>query len=828
MPAPPLSPVLCCSASFALPQCARSIDVDPSIIWQVDALLSSRRGPRIERDFCASSAADSFTIFEPLALYDDLASFNGLFMHNFNLMPAVIAAAASHKAFGVFVVPVLPGCGPRLQRRAKSKAKLRPPAPWFDFLLSHSLLHFELPRAAFSGPGAQLGRSCGVLAVFAQFGVNGPIKAASGACKEKSFVLHCIPSWPPSRRLQAVAQMWPRCSPLADAVAPSRADDDSPAVPLLSVPPLSPPMVPPASPWCASVVESAADYPFPRVFKLALEVTRGVLDPFVGQRSHPVPQQPRRFSEAENHVARAKFVDARDKRGNVDGPRSARPFPNTRDMPWGIEPGKAYALVPKIRVTTDAAALGLATRSVNMLTWCPHMRRVHLMAYMLRDMVAWLGRGASVSCLDIPKCFRANKSSPSLFHLFVYRTVTEEFGVEFWTDMANTFGWVASEWGWQCCLAIIEWRMYKVGVRREFAFVDNFFCFHRPPTGAASVRSRFVAPLPPSSPVDLSPVGEADRVDAVIASFGLGSHEHQRVVTTFTGLGWEWSWDHPGEWPEAMVCEERKYVYYLYLFGAWASAVSITVAELQKAVGIMSWLRAGFPVGVASMTAIAKLATEGVGICRRHGLNRRLKTMKVTPEVKSAFAFWVARLSRWDRVCPIVMGFGPCSLPELRGWVDACSWNEKLPSGQRGGCGGVFFDMASSSLVGFAHEWTGDERGAAKRVLRESVPYYEALGIEWWLRLYVKACRAKRLLLATDSATVMQAVQRGFSGERLLGLVVESVRMSLADHFVSMRLRAIVGDRFNEVADLLSHGLIREACGAALRLFGVRLIVSRV
>ena len=41
-------------------------------------------------------------------------------------------------------------------------------------------------------------------------------------------------------------------------------------------------------------------------------------------------------------------------------------------------------------------------------------------------------------------------------------------------------------------------------------------------------------------------------------------------------------------------------------------------------------------------------------------------------------------------------------------------------------------------------------------MVRDSVPFYEALVAQWWLRLYAKACRAKRLLLATDSVGLMK------------------------------------------------------------------------
>ena len=208
----------------------------------------SRRGPRLERDVFASSAADSFTLFYKLKPYDDLASFSSLFMHDFDVMPAVIAAAASHHAFGLFIVPVLPGAAPFIQKRAKTLAKTRAPEPWYEFLLRHSTIHFNLPRSAFRGRGARFGGSSGIVAVFAQFGVNGRVKPSLGACKERSFVVRAVHGWPPERALQPVPQMWPRCSPLADQVGPKLSDDDAPAVPCYPPAVLNPPMHSPRLP----------------------------------------------------------------------------------------------------------------------------------------------------------------------------------------------------------------------------------------------------------------------------------------------------------------------------------------------------------------------------------------------------------------------------------------------------------------------------------------------------------------------------------------------------------------------------------------------------
>lgn len=810
---------------FPLPSRPRAIDVHPSIIHAIDALVFARRGPRLDLDVFAKSADDAFCFFYELRAFDDLASFNGLYMHDFNLMPEIIAAAASHQAFGVFIVPVLPDRAPFILPPAKSSAKAKPAVPWFNFLMQHSLLSFNLSRAAFAGAGSALGCPSGVVAVLAQFGRNGRFKTAKGACKEKSFSVSVVPGWPPTRQLQPVAHMWPRCSPLADSVAPSPALDDSPPVPQWPVPADAAPVVFPSSPWNAVWVRRVcADYPFPRVFNLAVSVMEKTLDPFVGQRDFPVLQEARSMSEEDKLVARGKMV-ASVERGNMDGPRSYRVFPNARDLPFGLQLKHRYIISDERRLTSDASAQWLATASINKLTWSPHMRRVHAASSQIRDMMAWVGCKGSMSLLDIPKAFRAVKLNPKLAHLFVYNVITEAFGSEFFCDLADPFGWIASEWGWQCCLAMMEWIFYKSGVRNWLAFVDNLFFFHLPLVDdrePSVTMSRCPSRLP-SSP---SPLQEGVVIDSIIDAMGLGRHEQEYDTPVFSGLGWDWSWIHQGEWPCVMICQEDKYNFYLVLFRKWSTATKMSVKELEQAVGIMSWLIAGFPCGAANITAIAVLKSKGKRICQRFGQNPHFVSLDIDGEIQACFAFWAARFASWDRICPVVMGFGPCSRAQARGWVDACTWRPHLPAGQRGGCGGVFFDVERNILLGFAHEWTLAERGLALREVRESSTFYEALGIEMWLSLYGVRCRARRTLLATDSDAAMLAMKRAYSDCGCLNEVVGRIRAIVAAEFLTLRLRSVIGVRFNIIADHLSHGRVSEATDLAWRLFGLRMVVS--
>ena len=92
----------------APPRSRDAFDVDPSIIYQVDALTFACRGVRPDIDFFADEDS-SFCEFRPWSPFDDLASFTALFLHEFKFLPAAVAAAATHRALAFFVVPVQPG-----------------------------------------------------------------------------------------------------------------------------------------------------------------------------------------------------------------------------------------------------------------------------------------------------------------------------------------------------------------------------------------------------------------------------------------------------------------------------------------------------------------------------------------------------------------------------------------------------------------------------------------------------------------------------------------------------------------------------------------------
>jgi hypothetical protein len=82
----------------------RLMDIDPSIVQQLDGALFTLFGTRIECDFLANDATDTFCAYFGRQQNTSMASAVGLYLHDQTFMPQVVAAALTHQACGVFIV----------------------------------------------------------------------------------------------------------------------------------------------------------------------------------------------------------------------------------------------------------------------------------------------------------------------------------------------------------------------------------------------------------------------------------------------------------------------------------------------------------------------------------------------------------------------------------------------------------------------------------------------------------------------------------------------------------------------------------------------------
>jgi len=171
--------------------------MDFSIVSQIDGLSAKclGQGARIERDVMATSAATAVCHVYGTSKWMSTGAFCGLYLCDFKYMPIVVATVASHRGYGVFIVPKFPGCRPAISvvKKNKDGTGVVRRYGWYDYLRSRALLTFELPRGTFTTPtGSPVRHPFGVQAIVAQFGQNGRFKAVPRP--EHHFRLQLIPA----------------------------------------------------------------------------------------------------------------------------------------------------------------------------------------------------------------------------------------------------------------------------------------------------------------------------------------------------------------------------------------------------------------------------------------------------------------------------------------------------------------------------------------------------------------------------------------------------------------------------------------------------------
>ena len=79
-----------------------------------------------------------------------------------------------------------------------------------------------------------------------------------------------------------------------------------------------------------------------------------------------------------------------------------------------------------------------------------------------------------------------------------------------------------------------------------------------------------------------------------------------------------------------------------------------------------------------------------------------------------------------------------------------------------------------------------------------------------------------------DADTAMLALNKAFSADPKMMSLICRFRLCVARGFIVMRVRSIMGDLFNPIADHLSHGREQEAVDEAWESFHRRLDVVHI
>lgn len=762
----------------------RSATVDFSIISQIDGLLYSLLGLRLERDVYAPSAAASVTPLFGRSTFESCSSFVGLYWADPHHMHAAVCMAHMHHACGVFIVPVWP-------RHPHAKPLKKKEAPtkrnWFRFLMKHSLLTIRLPTDAFSVNGQPARYRHGMQAVFASFNFIGTFK--SKRRPEKVFSIRVVPELvSPSGKLGVTPVLLTQESPMAAERSP-RADADSA--------PCSGPAPdveaefdaqPMPSTWNVGLFRRwAADYPHKAIAKHAIAAITDGIDPFMGDINKTVDWPRRPLSDPHAELARAQLMaDVQLKR--AWGPSKLPPFKYFRICPQFDVPKKKHdPSNTAVRMVCNFSK-GNA-QSVNMICSSPFLVGFHCSPMHIRDKIASIGPGVRAWTADIPSCFRNQRVNKRLWPLFVYEIITQAHGKEFFVDLATPFGWTPSEWSWQCVLAILLWRFRVINLEEMLGYVDNFFLF-----------------VPPSLNFKMM----CSKAEKVFSDIGAPLHERM-VGSFFKGLGWEWDLVRM-----LMICPQDKFDILCGYLAEWHGQKQLSLAAVERAVGLFQWLSAGFPIGKPDVAHLIHIRTIGQAIRARKGTSPKDIILDLTPEALATVDLWATAFPAWNRECPIVQHFGPTASWSILGRVDSSTeW----------GCGGIFFD--GSRLVGFLHKWDFDDDERAFVAERKSTGVLEAQGAFLWLSRFGSRCKGLRVLLELDNSSAVLAMDKGYSPTLHMMHFVSAARKVAIDCHIVLRVRHIVGRIFNQIADALSHNNVGKARCLALQQFGLPLLLEQ-
>jgi hypothetical protein len=729
-----------------LPATSRSIQMHFSLVSQIDGLCYKCRGPgaRISRDTLAPSADSAVCHVFGHEPWMSTGSCCGFYFCDFAFMPSVVAKVASDRGYGIFVVPVLPRAKPAIAVLQKGDlAGQWRYYGWFDYLMSKALLVLHLPNDAFLDlKGSPVRHPFGVLAVLAQFGHNGRMKALPRP--EHQFTLSVIPALT-GTKLDVRPKLTHRVSPIAWNVVPKARDDILPASPRFVVAEGVVSPAPLQSRWTSVITEFkdlASDFPCQHVAKLAVECLTDGVNTYKGTLDKPVlHKEPRRRNNVEELAKRATIM----KEVSTDPQRIAGPFPSCPYETARVCPTDTREKDPydpesdRLRLISDfsRAPKGLATGSTNALCWSPRLLSYHATADHIRDTLAWLflcfGAGIVAWTADIPSCFRLNHLNATLLSLFVYKVVTEEHGTEWFADLATPFGWTPAEWGWQCILALILWALHKAALDAMIAYVDNFFLLAHPSSPGTDVPALF------------------GLAEAVFKRLNIPLHERMSG-TKFKGLGWMWDTSSATE-PPSMICADDKHAHLCRQLPTWAAATELTVQEVESIIGFLTWISAGFHIGRPHMSALrSELASHNVKAesCQYN----HKKKMPLGKRSREALYFWNKFIPKWDKRCQVYLDFGPMAAPQVLWRVDASTeW----------GCGAFMWPIGEASGFYILHEWTGAERDEAFVVERVSTGILEAMAAVRCAKAFAKLCAGKRVLMEMDNEALAHGIRKYYS-----------------------------------------------------------------
>ena len=808
----------------------RSVKLEPSYLSDIDGFMAALVGWRVEKDLFAHSQSSSMCEVYGLCPYEWLGSVLGLYLCDIERAPEAVALAVSFDACGVFLVPA---------RRPEHRS--RPPfvrrrdgseVPWYDMLMKHSVLTFDIPASAVSGTKVT-GSFMAVLANFDASRTNFVVK--SNRRKEKHFELA---AWPDCQtKLGICPELRHRMSPLPADQAPSLAKDTVKAAPPFVVPPGLVPPKPAPTLWKMDEVRRlTTDFPDKKVRNRSLAYMEGKYNGFKGSLKKAVVRERPPMSEEKTKILYELYLKLIAK-GSMWGPSNYCPFMYAW-LYWSD-------IAPKHKhrpLCTDMRPIAnLSTgrpNSPNDLSESERWITCHHSPFRLCDEVVYMYTMAVRMMLtlfvaegDIPAAFKMNPIPEELLPIFATRLWLGGRW-KYFCDQASVFGYVNAESGFQAALALLIWICRKFRVRW---YVDNYWYF--------------------ALGEDIQKFEKEYAVfKELLSSVGVDVHQENPGRQTFKGLGWIYHLAHKGpDGPLMLECEADKKESYRVFLLTCQNKDKLDLVRVRKAVGIMQYISYGFRVGRAHIAPLIALRTTLEGMLARRGGSPAKLFGKVDARVHEAVNFFVSMFEGWDGLCPILMGFGPCAPIEARGWHDASTTHGRV--------GGLLLIESTQQLIGFSRKFSDkdkrslrererqskalrigkmshrerEERAEASRKRKRegagdddetapSSPAHELIGQRIWLQMCGGRCARLRLLLEGDCRPAVQAFKKAFSSKSDMMAPLRASRILTARHNLCLRVCHVRREWGPlQIADLLSRNEVEKARCLAKDIFGLDL-----
>ena len=752
---------LCCLP--AIPHSMARPTLHFSLIAQMDGILYKELKVRPEVDVLATSVSQAVSPHWGVPTNGvPLGAIEGLYWGPATAMPAVVAAVASQHGRGLFVLsPPSKGAGishlvGNILGSNSGAAKARR-SPWFDFLMQNCKMRFS-----FAGNPLLVG-------VYADFIHHRTLRAPPRLLR--AYELAIVPSFGSACTLGPVPDVLSRATvELPDVrkqvIETTAREPDFAGAPY---PPRPPPV---KTTWNVKRFRQiAATHPDTTIRTLAIEAVANELNPrFLGDRGRAVrAKNSRSICGKEARVEAHLLAEA--KLGHVWGPLEWCPFTHARICRLSVvDKNKWDVMCNKFRLISDYSHGGKF--SVNELTFSPRLIALYARGCHVADMLAHLGDRAYIRTYDVPACYRNQGWAREFWPLFVYF-----LNDKFFVDMRHGFGLVASEYAWQCILAVLQWHLRGLRGWAPIAIVDNLF-FIADKREADAMANEFVK---------------------LCEWLGLPLHEPQSGKV-FSAVGWEWDVSGRVQW---MICPLKKHALYTELAHRWAAVPLLSIETIERLLGLVVFLSAGFKVAKPDATQVYSfLAKMKVEAKSRHKSSTEVWIVK-TERVQSILEFWKLQLVNWDRRCVIVASFSPVAQHERLGFVDAATVEGH-------GWGAVYLDIAGSDFLAAREAWTLDEGESAVRLQRKSTGELEIRGIVHWLKVFGPRCLNRRVLLLCDNMAACQGMASGFSPQPGLAEVIRLARQLVCGYNIVLRV-AFISTHSNLVADALSHCDVAQA-----------------